>query len=105
MEGRELAGREEDVGARDGVGLRREDAAEGGGRRVDVDEGGSRAGRDGGGINEDEGDEGVGVGRVSDFRRAVAEGRGGGCIEGVEIGGCCGRMIGAVDLGENAVGA
>lgn len=105
MEGRELAGREEEVGERDEGGLaRRVEAVEGGGRRVDVDVVGSRAGRDGGGIKEDV-DVGVeeDVGRASGFRRAVGEGRGGGGIWGFEVGGCGGRM-GAEVLGEEGIG-
>ena len=54
LEGREEAGREEDVGAREEVGgLRRRDAAEGGGRRVE--DGDGLVGREGGGISDEEG--------------------------------------------------
>lgn len=87
FEGREEAGREEDVGAREEVGgLRRREAAEGGGRRVDC---WGFVGREGGGIRVEAG---VEVGwedrfardgiERSGFRRAVGEGRGG---EGIEI--------------------
>lgn len=107
MEGREEVGREEEVGAseEDAGGMRNAEAAEGGGRRVDEEDG--REGREGGGIKEVDGvemilgDGNVGEERdISGFCRDLGELLDGGGMVLVRAG-CC-WLLG--DLGDEGIG-